>query len=76
MAYVSLTFGGMVQGFALNDPGVRFASSVGFATPFRLVAVLSALALLLASNIFAHLFFRTMLAVLEETKPLPEAVTV
>ncbi len=76
VAYVSLTFGGMVQGFALNDPGVRFASSVGFATPFRLVAVLSALALLLASNIFAHLFFRTMLAVLEETKPLPEAVTV
>lgn len=76
VAYVSLTFGGMVQGFALNDPGVRFASSVGFATPFRLVAVLCAVTLLLASNIFAHLFFRTMLGVLEETKPSPEAVTV
>ncbi len=75
-AYVCLTFGGMVQGFALNDPGVRFDSSVGFATPFRLVAALGAVALVIASKCFAGLFFRTILAVLEERKPSSEVVTV
>jgi len=76
VAYVCLTFGGMVQGFALGDPGVRFESSVGFATPFRLVSALCAIALVFASKCFAHLFFRTVLAVLEERKPSSQPVTV
>lgn len=76
VAYICLTFGGMVQGYALGDPAVRFESSVGFVTPFRLVAALCAIALVAGSKCFAGLFFRTVLAVLESPKSSKEAVAV
>lgn len=78
LAFVCLTFGGMVQGFAIGDPGVPFSASYGFAAPFRFVAALCAIALLIASKCFAGLFFRTVADVIEEpsgkTSSQPAAV--
>jgi len=76
LAWVCLLSGGMLQGYALNDPGVRFASSVGYASPFRLVTALSLIAMFVGSQCFAGVLFRTMLGALEETKSSSQAVTV
>jgi len=75
--YLCLMFGGMTQGFALSDPGVDFSSSVAFATPFRLMAALCAIALLVGAACFTGLFFRAVLSVFEPAaKSSAPAVTV
>ena len=51
-----LLLGGLIQGFALQDVGVTFQSSVDFITPFRFVAALAALLILGANFAFALLF--------------------
>lgn len=51
-----LILGGLIQGFALQDVGVTFRSSMDFVLPFRFVAALAALLLLGANFAFAILF--------------------
>jgi len=77
VGFLCLTFGGIAQGFALSDPGVEFASSVAFATPFRFMAALCAIALLVGSKCFACLFFRSVLSIFEPSaKPSAPGVIV
>jgi cytochrome c oxidase cbb3-type subunit 1 len=51
-----LVLGGLIQGFALQDVGVTFKSSMDFVTPFRLMAALAALLIIGANLAFALLF--------------------
>jgi hypothetical protein len=51
-----LVLGGLIQGFALQDVGVTFKSSLDFVTPFRLMAALAALLIIGANLAFALLF--------------------
>jgi cytochrome c oxidase cbb3-type subunit 1 len=51
-----LVLGGLIQGFALQDVGVTFKSSMDFVTPFRLMAALAALLIVGANLAFALLF--------------------
>jgi len=51
-----LILGGLIQGFALQDVGVTFRSSMDFIFPFRFVAALAALLILGANVAFALLF--------------------
>jgi len=52
----SLTIGGVIQGFALYDPGVNFMTSLQLATPFRWARSVSGLLLTTAHVIFAWHF--------------------
>jgi len=56
-----LTIGGLVQGFALYDPGVEFMSSVTLMAPFRAMYALGTLALFGSTIAFASLFTRNLL---------------
>jgi cytochrome c oxidase cbb3-type subunit 1 len=58
---ISLVLGGLIQGFALYDPGVIFIHSVEFAAPFRFLRAFGSLAFLLGSFAFAGLFVKTLL---------------
>ena len=51
-----LLLGGLIQGFALQDVGVTFKSSMDFVNPFRLMAALAALLIVGANLAFALLF--------------------
>ncbi|MEI8293509.1 MAG: cbb3-type cytochrome c oxidase subunit I [bacterium] len=51
-----LLLGGLIQGFALQDIGLTFRSSIEFVTPFRFVAALAAVLILAANLAFALLF--------------------
>jgi cytochrome c oxidase cbb3-type subunit I len=76
LAWLCLIFGGLLQGYALNDPGVRFSSSVGYVAPFRLVTALSLIVLFVGSKCFSALLFLSIFRALEETKSPSQAVTV
>lgn len=56
-----LILGGIVQGFALTDPGVKFASVLQFVWPFRVLAALGSLAFFLGVLAFAALFVKTLI---------------
>jgi cytochrome c oxidase cbb3-type subunit 1 len=51
-----LLLGGLIQGFALQDVGVTFKSSMDFVNPFRFMAALAALLIVGANLAFALLF--------------------
>lgn len=51
-----LILGGLIQGFALQDIGVTFRSSMDFIFPFRFVAALAALLIVGANLAFVLLF--------------------
>jgi cytochrome c oxidase cbb3-type subunit 1 len=51
-----LILGGLIQGFALQDIGVTFRSSVDFILPFRFVAALAASLIVGANLAFALVF--------------------
>jgi cytochrome c oxidase cbb3-type subunit 1 len=57
----SLTIGGLIQGFALNDPGVAFMSSVEFAWPFRVLSAVGYLSFFLGTLSFAWAFVDLLL---------------
>lgn len=57
----ALFLGGIVQGFALYDPGVIFIHSVEFAAPFRLLRALGSFGFLLGALSFAVLFVKSLL---------------
>jgi cytochrome c oxidase cbb3-type subunit I len=59
--FVALTLGGLIQGFALFDPGVDFMSSVSLAAPFRAIYALGTLVFLGACLVFATAFARNLL---------------
>jgi cytochrome c oxidase cbb3-type subunit I len=59
--FLCLTLGGLIQGFALYDPGVDFMSSVSLVAPFRMMNALGALTLFAATIAFASLFARNLL---------------
>ena len=61
--FLCLTLGGLIQGFALYDPGVDFMSSLSLAAPFRVMNAVGALALFVATVAFAGLFVRNLLGV-------------
>ena len=46
--FVSLTLGGLIQGFALNDLNVNFMSSLSLVFPFRVMSAVGAVAVLVA----------------------------
>jgi cytochrome c oxidase cbb3-type subunit 1 len=54
--FISLTLGGLIQGFAMYDPGVAFMTSVEFVWPFRLLSALGYLAFFLGCLSFAWAF--------------------
>jgi cytochrome c oxidase cbb3-type subunit 1 len=58
---VSLTVGGVLQGFALNDVQVGFMQSVKYAAPFRLLRALSGILLTGAHAVFAVHFAMMLL---------------
>jgi cytochrome c oxidase cbb3-type subunit 1 len=53
LSFSSLLLGGLIQGFALSDPGVTFLTSLELAQPFRLVAAIGSFAFFLGCVIFA-----------------------
>lgn len=57
----SLTVGGVIQGFALNDIEVAFMTSVEMAAPFRWVRAISGILLTAAHFVFAILFVQMLL---------------
>ncbi len=59
--FLALTFGGVIQGFALYDPGVEFMSSVTLAAPFRGIYALGTLVFLGSCLAFAAAFTRNLL---------------
>jgi cytochrome c oxidase cbb3-type subunit 1 len=59
--FLSLSFGGVIQGFALYDPGVEFISSVTLAAPFRAMYALGTLVFLGSCLVFAAAFTRNLL---------------
>ena len=59
--FLALTFGGVIQGFALYDPGVDFMSSVTLAAPFRVIYALGTLVFLGSCLAFAAAFTRNLL---------------
>jgi cytochrome c oxidase cbb3-type subunit 1 len=59
--FISLSFGGLIQGFALYDPGVGFMTSVEFVHPFRLLSAVGYLSILLGCLSFAWSFFEILL---------------
>ena len=56
LAVSVLILGGLIQGFALQDIGVTFRSSMEFAYPFRFLAALAALLIVGANLAFALVF--------------------
>jgi cytochrome c oxidase cbb3-type subunit 1 len=56
MMFGALTLGGLIQGFAQQDPGVAFMTSVSLAAPWRILRAFSGMLLLGAHVIFAVLF--------------------
>ncbi len=60
---IALTFGGMLQGFGLNDPAINFMSTVDFAWWPRLVRSITGLFLLVAHVIFAIHFVMILLKI-------------
>lgn len=61
LGFLSLALGGLVQGFALYDPGVQFMASVGLAAPFRFTAAVCAVAFFAGNLVFAVHFARMLL---------------
>ena len=59
--FIALTLGGLIQGFALYDPGVDFMTSVSLAAPFRAMYALGTLVFLGACLLFAAAFARNLL---------------
>lgn len=59
--FLALSFGGVIQGFALYDPGVEFISSVTLAAPFRAMYALGTLVFLGSCLVFAAAFTRNLL---------------
>jgi cytochrome c oxidase cbb3-type subunit I len=68
--FLTLAFGGLIQGFALYDPGVDFMSSVNLAEPFRAVYALGSLAFLISCVGFAAAFTRNLLGAISQP-PMP-----
>ncbi|HRJ73342.1 MAG TPA: cbb3-type cytochrome c oxidase subunit I [Terrimicrobiaceae bacterium] len=65
----SLTIGGLIQGFALYDPGVTFISSINLAGPFRAMRAVGNLLFFLGALSFAGLIVQTLL---EKAAVLPQ----
>jgi cytochrome c oxidase cbb3-type subunit I len=59
--FVCLTLGGLIQGFALNDPNVNFMSSLSLVFPFRLMSALGAVVVFAGTIAFASVFARNLL---------------
>ena len=59
--FVCLTLGGLIQGFALNDPNVNFVSSLSLVFPFRVMSALGAVGVLAGTIVFAYAFIRNLL---------------
>jgi cytochrome c oxidase cbb3-type subunit 1 len=59
--FLCLTIGGLIQGFALYDPGVELMSSVTLALPFRVFYALGTLAVFGSAVVFAALFAQNVL---------------
>jgi cytochrome c oxidase cbb3-type subunit 1 len=59
--FLCLTLGGLIQGFALFDPGVDFLNSVSLVTPFRATSAFGALVLFVSTIVFANGFIRNLL---------------
>lgn len=58
---LSLLIGGLVQGYALNDPGVNFGSSVNFVAPFRFLGGVCEIAFFASCIFFAVLLNQMLL---------------
>lgn len=58
---ISLSLGGIIQGFALYDPGVAFMTSVDLVFPFRLLSAVGFLSVFLGCLSFAWTFFEILL---------------
>lgn len=56
LGVVVLMLGGLIQGFALQDVGVTFRSSMDFVYPFRFMAAIAALLIVGANLAFAFVF--------------------
>ncbi|HEU4678256.1 MAG TPA: cbb3-type cytochrome c oxidase subunit I, partial [Terrimicrobiaceae bacterium] len=71
--FLCLTLGGLIQGFALFDPGVDFSNSVSLAMPFRATSAFGALVLFASTIVFADGFIRNLLgaAVFPAAPPAP-----
>ncbi len=61
LSVVCLLLGGLIQGFALTDPGVTFANSILFAAPFRLMSALGWILFFIANLTFAFHFAQILL---------------
>ena len=59
--FLCLTLGGLIQGFALSDPGVNFMSSLSLVFPFRVTNALGAVTVFAATIAFAVVFIRHLL---------------
>ena len=78
---VSLTLGGILEGFGLNDPGVNFMSIVTLAWPWRFVRGIAGILMTAGHVIFAILFVQMLLKLGSRqtvatlfAKPAPEEV--
>ena len=60
--FLCATLGGLIQGFALYDPGVEFMSSLTLVAPFRALYAVGALAILVSTIFFAALVAQNILS--------------
>jgi len=59
----ALTIGGLLQGFALNDPEVNFMTTLSLTWPWRMVRSISGTAMLFAHVLFAINFVLILLKI-------------
>lgn len=59
----ALTFGGMIQGFALHDPQVNFMSILDLVWPWRLARSVGGVLMFAAHIVFAVLFVMMLLKI-------------
>jgi cytochrome c oxidase cbb3-type subunit I len=74
--FVCLTLGGLIQGFALNDPNVNFMSSLSLVFPFRLMSALGAVVVFAGTIAFASVFARNLLDATAVPEPSRSRLTV
>lgn len=70
MTFVGYALAGVLQGLALNDPGVPISTIASYLRPFLVVILFGQALWLVGQLAFSSLFFATMLKLFPSTAPM------
>jgi hypothetical protein len=70
MTFVGYALAGVLQGLALNDPGVPFSTVASYLRPFLVVILIGQALWLVGQLAFSSLFFATLLKLFPFTAPM------